>query len=226
MILSIETAIESCSVALHEKGQLVDTILNDTTRSAASLLTQMTADLLDKTKVARSSLLAVAISAGPGSYTGLRIGLASAKGMCFGLGIPLIAIGTMDILVEQVTAYSKAANARIIPMIDARRMEVYAQIFDSHGPLTAVSPYIIDNKSFQEHAGREVWLVGNGATKCREVVNLQGLKIMDEIKPEAKAMGKLAYQAFQEEDFQDVAYFEPNYLKEFQTKPAKKLFAS
>ncbi|MEP7095462.1 MAG: tRNA (adenosine(37)-N6)-threonylcarbamoyltransferase complex dimerization subunit type 1 TsaB, partial [Flavobacterium sp.] len=165
-------------------------------------------------------LAAVAVSQGPGSYTGLRIGVSAAKGLCFALNIPLIAVDTLKTLASQV----KVSDGKIIPMIDARRMEVYSAVFNSNLEIERpIQAEIIDEDSFKEYT-ETVYFVGDCAEKGKTVLIRDNFVFLDEIKyPSAKEMSKISYDKFQKNDTVDVAYFEPYYLKDFMiTAPSKK----
>ena len=179
-------------------------------------------------KTLRFKLDAVAVSCGPGSYTGLRIGVSMAKGLCFGLGIPLIGINTLEIMTCHVMFREKyPENTLFCPMIDARRMEVYSAIYDlSLNPVKPVSADIIEADTYENFLREQsVLFFGNGAAKCRSVLtNPKALFLDKDINPLASDMLALAEKAFRERDFKDVAYFEPFYLKEFvATKPKHKV---
>lgn len=225
MILSIETSGEVCSVAVHDKGQLIGGKQLNSIRNSASLLMVMMRELLEEQKINKKELKAIAVSSGPGSYTGLRIGVSSAKGLCFGLNIPLISVPTLDILTTSVHELANFESAYVIPMLDARRMEVYAQVSFANQILNKVKPYIIDEDTFSEYIDHPCWLVGPGAIKCKSVIKQPNITFLDGIIPKANYMGNLAFQKFNVQEYEDLAYFEPFYLKEFQTKPAKKVFA-
>ena len=167
---------------------------------------------------------AVCVSKGPGSYTGLRVGVSTAKGLCFGSQKPLLAVGTLDTLVAQ--AAEEAADVKfIIPMIDARRMEVYTAVFENGQQITETAPAIIDENSFAEYLEQGVCLfIGDGAGKCADVIKHPNARFT-QCWPKASAMLSPAQQAYKEKRFEDVAYFEPFYLKEFvATVSKKKLF--
>ena len=172
---------------------------------------------------------AVCVSMGPGSYTGLRVGVSTAKGLCFGAGKPLLAVGTLDTLVAQSFSPAEAeANVDpryIVPMIDARRMEVYAAVFENGKQITETAPAIIDENSYAEYLEQgPVLFIGDGAGKCADVIKHPNAHFC-QCHPKASAMLQLALEAYRKQDFKDVAYFEPFYLKEFvATVSKKKLF--
>lgn len=232
LILCIETGTDICSIGIAKDGVLVSLQESCQGRDHATKIAVFVDELLSQTGVIPADLDAVAVSMGPGSYTGLRIGVSFAKGLCFGLQIPLIAIGSLDALTA-VAREDYAANiisvknwddAYLCPMIDARRMEVYTQIFESQGGVkTEVSAEIIDSESFAEYRSldRPFIVFGNGAAKCLEV--LSGAILID-VVPSARGLAELAQKAFGEGRFEDIAYFEPFYLKDFVIKKSTKKF--
>lgn len=176
-----------------------------------------------------ADLDAVCVSKGPGSYTGLRIGVSAAKGLCYGLGIPLLSVGSLESMAHWATSSFKqvlADVAFLCPMIDARRMEVYTQLFDaSLNELQPVTAEIIDESSFSSVLEKgKVAFLGDGAAKCKEVINHPNAVFIDDFNPSAQGMIALAEQKFVEKQFEDVAYFEPYYLKDFVTGKPKKIF--
>lgn len=224
-ILSLETATTTCSVALHRDEKLLAVQDFHLDKSHSSILHPLFRDMLQYCEVDRQQLSAVAISMGPGSYTGLRIGTSAAKGLCFALDIPLIAVNTLEAMAYSVKKFNQN-KALLCPMLDARRMEVYCQIRDADfREVMKTQPVIVDENSFahylEEH---EVWFFGNGSDKCRPLLGKSPKAFfMGDIQPSAAAIGALALQKFQAEKYEDVAYFVPNYLKEFRTtKPKKK----
>ncbi len=218
-ILHIETSTTVCSVALSKNGSCIFSTANYDGMNHASLLSGFIAQALDVSTQQSLVLDAVSVSSGPGSYTGLRIGVSTAKGLCYGLEIPLIALSTLEIMTVQATKMTGATNALFCPMIDARRMEVYTALYDLHLQKVApVSATIIDEQSFLETLdNKEVIFFGNGAQKCRETISHPNAKFMDEVFPLASNMIDLAEKAYKNKQFVDVAYFEPFYLKEFYT---------
>ena len=220
MILSIETSTPVCSIALHKEGQLLAQQAYHSDKSHSVLLPAIVGEILENSLVQRQDLQAIAISVGPGSYTGLRIGLSVTKGLCFALGVPLIAVPTLDTLTEQAINWVPTA-ALISPMIDARRMEVYTKLVThARQEIWELQPLILQEDTFMEFADRPLFLLGNGATKCRGFLNHPDMTILDHIHPDAAFTGQIAWEKFQKEQFEDLAYYEPNYLKEFQTKKA------
>ncbi len=223
-ILLIETATASLSVALSVDGKVTVQRIADSPRQQAALTAPLIKEVLDSEGLKVKDCDAVCLSKGPGSYTGLRVGSSTAKGLCFGAGIPLIAVGTLDTIVAGVK--DAADFHRIVPMIDARRMEVYCACFSPSGErLSEVEPLIIDENSFAgELSGGPVLFIGDGALKCRSVINSSNAHFREAF-PMAADMAALAEKAFKEKRFENTAYFEPFYLKDFVAAlPHNKLF--
>lgn len=213
LILNIETATKNCSVSLALKGiTLSFRELAEQNFSHAEKLHVFIEELLVENNLTFTDLNAVAVSQGPGSYTGLRIGVSSAKGFCYALNIPLIALDTLEILSRRIAI----DNGIIIPMIDARRMEVYSAFFNkNHQRTRNVEAEIINSNSYAE-INETIHLVGDGIAKFKEVL-LDDKFVFheEEIYPSSKEMSFLSFNKFQNADFVDVAYFEPYYLKDF-----------
>lgn len=225
IILNIETSTNVCSVALSENGQILFSKSNSDGMNHAALLSVFIAEALNVLKPANLKLDAVAVSSGPGSYTGLRIGVSTAKGLCYGYDIPLIAISTLEILTAQAMKNIELTkNTLFCPMIDARRMEVYAAFYDSNAEITRqISADIIDENSYiEEMENHVVYFFGNGAEKCKSTITHKNAHFIDELFPLADNMIAFSEKAFQSKNFVDLAYFEPFYLKEFQTTSPKK----
>ena len=227
-ILNIETSTEVCSVALTSEGQVLDHRENYDGQTHATLLSQYVKEMLDYARTREMTIDAIAVSIGPGSYTGLRIGLSEAKGLAFGLNVPLIGVNTLQLLtVSTMFNHFIEENGEkgtlYVPMIDARRMEVYTAVYNP--ALEAVlepQAMILDEHSFENLLGQgyELVLMGNGSDKARQVLTCDGVCFIEGIKPVAVDMMALAEKAFREQNFIDVAYSTPLYLKEFQaTKP-------
>jgi tRNA threonylcarbamoyladenosine biosynthesis protein TsaB len=224
IILSIETSASACSVALHNKGQLIHTIEVSEQQAHAAKLAVLIEELLKSTGVPKSQLQAVAISSGPGSYTGLRIGTSMAKGICMGLNIPLINVPTLLCLAHHVSSFHKSDF--YCPMIDARRMEVYAQVFDKDlNQVGATEALIIDENSFGELLGmHKVLFFGDGAEKCKTVIRNPNADFVDGIYPTASFVGQVAWREYTAKRFADLVEFTPFYLKEFVAKKAQPIF--
>ena len=228
-IILIETSTALCSIALAEDGAITSYRESSAPKAHASLTAVFIQEALAEREVTLADCDAVCVSMGPGSYTGLRVGVSTAKGLCFGMQKPLLAVGTLDILVAQAKEETKAPEGGfkyVIPMIDARRMEVYTALFTPEGQqLTETSPVIVDESSFAEYLEQgPVLFIGDGAGKCADVIKHPNAHFA-QCYPKASAMLLPATKALKEEKFQDVAYFEPFYLKEFvATISKKKLF--
>ena len=229
LILCIETGTDICSVGLARDGELVSLRESDEGRDHAKNVAVFVDELLRENDVAAEELSAVAVGMGPGSYTGLRIGVSFAKGLCYGLQIPLVAVGSLDSLVQVAREDYEAGiidveqwdDAVLCPMVDARRMEVYTQMFDAKGQsLNEVNAEIIAEDSFAEwRNGRPFVIFGNGAAKCQEVLTDA---ILVNVTPSARGLAALAHQRFETGQTEDIAYFEPFYLKDFIVIPSKK----
>jgi tRNA threonylcarbamoyladenosine biosynthesis protein TsaB len=226
-ILNIETSTSVCSVALSSDSQIVDHNENYDGQTHATLLSQFIKDSLDTAARRELKLDAIAVSIGPGSYTGLRIGLSQAKGLAFGLGIPLIGVNTLQLLT--VTAMFKEFHdddVLYVPMIDARRMEVYTAVYNAAlEDIVAPQPMILDESSFADLLEQHhLVLMGNGSDKAKTVIQHNNAQFMSGVKPEAVNMLALSEKAYREKHFIDVAYSTPLYLKDFQaTVPKKKV---
>ncbi|MDA3816430.1 MAG: tRNA (adenosine(37)-N6)-threonylcarbamoyltransferase complex dimerization subunit type 1 TsaB [Prolixibacteraceae bacterium] len=219
-ILCIETSTGVCSAAIAENGKVVSVKEDATGMNHSKLLTVFIDELLKENKLEASSFDAVAVSEGPGSYTGLRIGVSAAKGICFGGGIPMIAVSPLTSMVRGVLANPdlKVENGSyLIPMIDARRMEVYCAKFNNSGEQSGeVTAEIIDENSFSDLlAGHKVYYFGDGAAKCTSVLTDTNAVFVDNVITTAKNMASIAEEKFMAGKFVDVAYFEPFYLKRF-----------
>ncbi len=216
VILSIETATPVCSCALLQDGQVVINKESHKGQSHSTLLGVFVHDIMHHVRSNSLKLDAIAISNGPGSYTGLRIGVSEAKGLSYGLDIPMIAIPTPHIMATIIK--DKVDEGTLLcPMIDARRMEVYATFFDkSLNVIRKTSADIVDSNSYMDLLeSNKVVFFGNGSEKCKDVLTHPNAIFIEDIHPLASAMGTLAEKAFSEKDFVDSAYFEPFYLKEF-----------
>ncbi len=208
-------------MALHRDGELLANQIHQIEKSHSSLLPGIGLDICNESNVKFSDLDAVAVSSGPGSYTGLRIGTSTAKGICYTLKKKLIAVPSLDIMAESIRG-KFSGNHLLCPMMDARRMEVYTQIEDQNGSVIwNLQPKILDENSFSEF-DQPVYLFGDGMPKFKEIANQKNLIFIDDIFPDAVNMGRLALEKYQKEAFEDIAYFEPNYLKEWRTTTPKK----
>lgn len=224
-ILSIETSTTVCSVALHGDGQLLGHSSLYLEKSHATQLAPLIDQLLRATEVNRKDLSAIALSAGPGSYTGLRIGASLAKGLCYALNIPLVAVNTLEAMVRQMRPYV-LENDLLCPMLDARRMEVYTLLARADGEvLQPTEACILEENAFENELEKgKILFFGNGSDKAREIIRHSNAKFVPHITTEAWSVGELALHRYEMEAFEDIAYFEPFYLKEFQaTKPKKKI---
>lgn len=226
-ILHIETSTSVCSVAISEDGLAIFSKEDFNGPSHAVSLGVFVDEAISFADSRAIMIDAVAVSCGPGSYTGLRIGVSMAKGICYGRNIPLIALPTLEVLSVPVLLYNELPeDALICPMIDARRMEVYASVYDrSLNVIRKTAADIVDENSYLEFLNEHpVYFFGDGAAKCREKITHPNAHFIDDIRPLATLMSPLAEKAFSKGDFKDVAYFEPFYLKEFVgTQPKKAL---
>ena len=232
-IILIETSTALCSVALSEGGSVTAYRESSAPKAHASLTAVFIQEMLSERGLTLSDCDAVCVSMGPGSYTGLRVGVSTAKGLCFGSGKPLLAVGTLDTLVAQASVSNEKSPYRfIIPMVDARRMEVYTAVFEksvipsevegSYRQITETAPAIIDESSFSEYLEQGPCLfIGDGAGKCANVIKHPNATFC-QCWPKASSMLEPALAAYRSGDFKDVAYFEPFYLKEFVATVSKK----
>ena len=219
-ILNIETATKNCSVSISQHGKtILCKEIAESGYSHAERLHVFIEECLKESNITFKDLSAIAVSQGPGSYTGLRIGVSTAKGLCFALDLPLIAIDTLQVLASQLTI----TEGVIIPMIDARRMEVYSAIYNSDYEKTReVQAEILTENSFEEIA-ETIHFVGDCSEKAKTVLTNSNFIFHEEIVyPSANEMSELSFKKFQDSNFEDVAYFEPYYLKDFMTTVSKK----
>jgi tRNA threonylcarbamoyladenosine biosynthesis protein TsaB len=218
-ILAIETSTEICSVCLSKKGEVI--LLKETSgvNQHSTLVSVYIDEIAKQTDISLNQLDAIAVSMGPGSYTGLRIGVSTAKGLCYALDKPLIAISTLEAMalkaIKHLTEDDPLTDALFCPMIDARRMEVYCAIFNQALKIEIpVTAEVIDNNSFLNYSN--LFYFGNGAAKCRELLDPNPrLHFIDRIYPSAIEIAELALAKLQSGQFENTAYFEPFYLKEF-----------
>jgi len=215
-ILHIETSSKNCSVAISDGEEILCLCeeVSDNYKQSESLHS-FVEWALEGAEISLKDLDAISLGKGPGSYTGLRIGAASAKGFCYGLKIPLIAINSLNSMVEE---FVNQGFELIVPLIDARRMEVYTAIFDgtSGEMIKETEAKILDENSFSELAEKKVLFIGDGAKKAQEILNLPNSEFKSDIYPSAKGLIKKSVDKFNQKDFEDPAYFEPFYLKDFQ----------
>lgn len=222
-ILNIETATKNCSVALAKNGEtILCKEISELGYSHAEKLHVFIEEVCNESSIQLKDLHAIAVSKGPGSYTGLRIGVSAAKGFCYALDIPLISVDTLAVLASQAVSIAKE-NDLIIPMIDARRMEVYSSIFNNKLEKTReIEAQIIDENSFAS-IENTVYFIGDSSEKAKTVLTKSNFIFLDEIVyPSAKDMSAISFQKFLNKDFEDVAYFEPFYLKDFLITTSKK----
>lgn len=226
-ILNIETSTNVCSVAVSQDGSCIFNKEDHEGPNHAVILGVFVQEALSFIDSHAIPLDAVAVSCGPGSYTGLRIGLSMAKGICYGRDVKLIAIPTLELMCVPLLLGEKISeeNALLCPMIDARRMEVYSQFFDrALKEVRSINADIIENNTYDDILAQQpVYFFGNGAEKCHEVLTHHNAHIIEGIVPLAKNMYPLAEKRMANEQFEDVAYFVPFYLKDFVAKEAKKL---
>jgi tRNA threonylcarbamoyladenosine biosynthesis protein TsaB len=219
-ILLIETATMACSVGISRDGEIIALRESMEFRSHAEMVSVFIAEVMNETGFYYTDLHAVAVSKGPGSYTGLRIGVSTAKGICYGADLPLIAIET---LAAMTSGFIMDYKEKILPddlfcpMIDARRMEVYCRISDiSQSVLTETEAIIVDDQSFKEKlANHRIWFFGDGAAKTETIIHHPNAMVVKDFNPSVKFMAGLAQYAFNQTQFENVAYFEPFYLKDF-----------
>jgi tRNA threonylcarbamoyladenosine biosynthesis protein TsaB len=216
LILSIETSTAVCSVALHENGRLLTVMEVHQEYSHASKLGTLVNELMKISEIKINTINGIAVSSGPGSYTGLRIGTSLAKGLCYSLDIPLVAVPTLKILAAGVSPLHRE-DIFLCPMIDARRMEVYCQVFDSNlEEYEPVNSVVVDERSFEKFLNiKPVIFFGNGALKCRAVIVHKNAKFLADINPSATQLGNLAFRKFSRGEVENVFDFVPHYLKEF-----------
>ncbi|WP_431108584.1 tRNA (adenosine(37)-N6)-threonylcarbamoyltransferase complex dimerization subunit type 1 TsaB [Winogradskyella poriferorum] len=214
LVLNIETATTNCSVSLSKDGEtLVLKEDNSAGYSHAETLHVFIKDVFEAANINTLDIDAVAVSKGPGSYTGLRIGVSSAKGLCYALNKPLISVSTLESLSRQV----KAEEGIIIPMLDARRMEVYSAIFNhNHELIREIKAEILTEDSYADLLKEnKVYFVGNGVAKTKQLINHPNAIFIDGKLPSANEMGSISEMKHKKSDIEDVAYFEPYYLKDF-----------
>ncbi len=224
LILCIETSTTSCSIALAKNGQIIALKENNEGLNHSVLAAPYVEEILKEYNIEVENLDAVAVSMGPGSYTGLRIGVSLAKGLCYGANIPLISIPTLQALTINAAAKVNDPEALYIPMIDARRMEVYSAVCKANGEqITDTEAIIVEPNFYEEHIKKgEVYLFGNGSEKTKEILTSPNIVFIDKIETSAIGCAPIAERKFKAGEFEDVAYFEPFYLKDFITTTPKK----
>lgn len=226
LILSIDTSTASCSVALHQDGQLLGCYELFTERTSAAMLTTLINDVVSQAGYQLTDTDAVAVAKGPGSYTGLRIAVSTAKGLCFALDKPLLAVNTLAAMAEQVRPFFPPTHT-LCPMIDARRMEVYCALYNAAGhEIQATTAQIIDEHSFDTWLDQgPVVFFGDGAAKCQALLGSHPNALFPALNviPSARTIGRLATEKFSEGSFEQLAAFEPFYLKEFMTTQPRKM---
>ncbi|WP_025765182.1 tRNA (adenosine(37)-N6)-threonylcarbamoyltransferase complex dimerization subunit type 1 TsaB [Dyadobacter tibetensis] len=225
LILSIDSSTRGCSVALYEQDTLLASSEVYSDRSASAMLTVCIENVVKMAGHTLADLDAVAVAKGPGSYTGLRVAVSTAKGLCFALDKPLIAINTLQAMAVQLTGIF-SEDILLCPMIDARRMEVYSAIYNIHGiELMPTQALILDENSFMEYlSAHKLVFFGDGSDKCKRLLGSHpgAIFITEDIRPSARSVGKLAVAAYNAARFEDLASFEPYYLKDFMSPKPKK----
>ena len=221
IILNIETSTKNCSVSVAENGKILSIKeLNNGNYSHAEVLHPFIHDILKEANIDIKNIDAVAVSKGPGSYTGLRIGVSAAKGFCFAFDKPLISVDTLTSLSHSI----QIDSGYIIPMIDARRMEVYAAVYDSdHLQVRDIKAEVIEDDSYSYFLNlNKTYFIGDGSQKCKDLIQHENAIFIDNKFPSSKEMAELSYLKYKKNDIEDVAYFEPFYLKDFIVIPEKK----
>ena len=234
LILNIETSTPVCSVAISQNAEIIGILESSVDKSHASHLATFIQEILKENSIEKKDIDAVAVSRGPGSYTGLRIGVSTAKGVAYALNKPLIAVNTLQAMaygaikkLHSQTRKSPEDDTWLCPMIDARRMEVYTSFFDIRmKQQREIKAEIIDAGSFQDILShRKVFFFGNGAEKCKPVLDYPNALFIDDFEPSAEYLIPFSEKKFHQKEFEDVAYFEPFYLKDFiDTIPRKNIF--
>ncbi len=219
LLLSIETSTLGCSVALHEQGRLLHSIETQVPQSASSQLAVMIQNVIRQSEKIRSELKGVVVTAGPGSYTGLRIGVATAKGLCYALGIPLVSINTLELLAYQFIKSKKwdVSKSLLCPMLDARRMEVYTMLLANDlNIIRATEAKVIDGTSYIDLLeNNPIYFFGDGAAKCQEFIKHPNAHFVSDTIPLASNLGEMGFEKWTKNMVEDIASFEPYYLKDF-----------
>lgn len=215
-ILCIDTTSEFCSVSLFINQNLIENNNSKIERSHSKLLIKLIDDTLNNNKLKIADIDIFSISKGPGSYTGLRIGLSSIKGFCYALDKPLVSINTLKILAISALENIDDKDFILCPMIDARRMEVYTKSFDHNlNELSNDQAIILEKDTFENFKDKKVYFFGDGSDKYKKIVNRKNFIFLDNINPDSKFMGQLSYDKFINRNFEDLSSFEPNYIKDF-----------
>ncbi len=223
-ILCLETATTICSVSLFKNNRLISFRESDQKNSHAEFITSFIREVVEESDIDYPDIDAVAVSKGPGSYTGLRIGVSTAKGLCYALDKPLIAVSTLQSMAAGFTnhlmneSFDFPEDTLFCPMIDARRMEVYTAVYDIHNrEIESINAKIIDRFSFRDFLKKhKIYFFGDGAEKCKPILSSnRNAVFIDKFHPSATMMNQLAFDGFQNRKFEDVGYFEPYYLKDF-----------
>ena len=215
-ILCIDTTSEFCSVSLFINQNLIENNNSKIERSHSKLLIKLIDDTLNNNKLKIADIDIFSISKGPGSYTGLRIGLSSIKGFCYALDKPLVSINTLKILAISALENIDDKDFILCPMIDARRMEVYTKSFDHNlNELSNDQAIILEKDTFDNYKDKKVYFFGDGSDKFKKIVSRKNFIFLDNINPDSKFMGKLSYDKFINRNFEDLSSFEPNYIKDF-----------
>lgn len=229
MILNIETSQNFCSVALSSKEKIIDFITSEQINNHSLEIGIFIDKIMKRNDIDVSDLEAIAVSSGPGSYTGLRIGVSTAKGLAYAANKPLISVDTLSIMVQKAIEQNNILenNFLFCPMIDARRMEVFYAFFDAKGNrVSEISNIILDNESFSKQLkNNQVFFLGNGSNKLKEIIINSNAKFIENILPSSDFMHKISYKKLIEKKFENIAYFEPLYIKPFEaTKSKNKLW--
>ena len=226
LLLSLETSTQSCSAALHDDGVLVSSKVIETPRSAASQLAVMIDEVFHDANRKPQELKGVIVAAGPGSYTGLRIGVATAKGLCYALNIPIVSVNTLELMAFQfletdaVKKYIQNDNVILCPMLDARRMEVYCALLDHKlNYIEQVQAKVIDEESFKDMMeSTPIFFFGDGADKCKDIIKHPNAHFSSGLIPLASSLGEIGYKKWKAGEYEDLVSFEPFYLKDFLIK--------
>lgn len=223
LLLSLETSTQSCSAALHDDGALVSSKVIEIPRSAASQLAVMIDEVFQSANRKPQELKGVVVAAGPGSYTGLRIGVATAKGLCYALNIPIVSVDTLELMAHQfleTEKYIQNDNVILCPMLDARRMEVYCALLDQNlNYIEDVQAKVIEEDSFKDRIeSTPIFFFGDGADKCKDTIKHPNAHFSSGLIPLASSLGVLGYKKWKEGTYEDLVAFEPFYLKDFLIK--------